>query len=200
MTARGDHTRAELIRASTAVVARQGYHQATTRAIAAEAGVSEATIYRHFPDKRALFFAAVLDGHQEMLTWMADLPARAGTGSLAGNLTECLTRLAALRGALVPLELALMADTNQHEPHDTPIPALVDAMDGPRRLLAQYLAAEQRCGRVNTHLDPAHIALVLLAALFGLAAVPAASADSLPAVIAETVNVLIQGITGPGDR
>ncbi|MGB8385101.1 MAG: TetR/AcrR family transcriptional regulator [Dermatophilaceae bacterium] len=193
MTVRGDQTRAALIRATTCVVTKYGYHQATTRAIAAEAGVSEATIYRHFPDKRALFFAAVLDGHQEMLAWMSELPGLAGTGSLADTLTECLTRLAELRHTLVPLELALMIDDNQDHPDKAPS-ALLDAMDGPPRLLAEYLAGEQHGGRVNPHLDPAHMAVVLLAALFGLAAVPTGPGVQLPALIAETVNVFIQGI------
>ena len=61
MSARGDRTRARLIEATTQVVAQVGYSRATTRAIADLAGVAEGTIYRHFPDKQHLFFAAVLE-------------------------------------------------------------------------------------------------------------------------------------------
>ena len=61
MTDRGAATRAALIEATRQVVHAVGYTNATTRAIAQAAGVAEGTIYRHFTDKSAMFFAAVLD-------------------------------------------------------------------------------------------------------------------------------------------
>jgi len=193
MNVRGDRTRAALIRATTSVVTDRGYHQATTRAIADEAGVSEGTIYRHFPDKRALFFAAALDGHEEMLDWMSRLPGRAGSGQVADALTECLVRLGELRASVVPLELALMSDPSAGS---APTPELADAVSGPPQLLAQYLAAEQALGRVNPDLDPVQIAVVLLATLFGLAASPLVDGDQLPRAVADAVAVLFSGIGG----
>jgi hypothetical protein len=86
-----------------------------------------------------------------------------------------------------------MTDDDQDHPDKT-LSALLDAMDGPPRLLAKYLAGEQRGGRINPHLDPAHMAVVLLATLFGLAAVPTGPGVQLSALIAEAVNVVIQGI------
>ena len=41
--------------AAKRVFGRAGYHEATTREIAAAAGVSEALLYQHFPGKRQLF-------------------------------------------------------------------------------------------------------------------------------------------------
>jgi len=67
MTARGDRTQAKLIEATLAVVAEVGYARASTRAIAERAGVAEGTIYRHFADKTALFFAAALAPSAAML-------------------------------------------------------------------------------------------------------------------------------------
>jgi len=67
MTARGDRTQAKLIEATLAVVAEVGYARASTRAIAERAGVAEGTIYRHFADKPALFFAAALAPSAAML-------------------------------------------------------------------------------------------------------------------------------------
>lgn len=192
MTVRGERTKAALIRATVSVVADRGYHQATTRAIADEAGVSEGTIYRHFPDKRALFFAAALDGHQEMLAWMSGLPARAGSGQVADTLTECLIRLAELRASLVPLELALTSDPTLHP--SAPAPAYADAVSGPPLLLAQYLSAEQSRGRVNPDLDPGTIAMVLLATLFGLAVSPLTDGDKLAVAVRDAVAVLMAGM------
>jgi len=52
--------RAQLIEAALDVFSRKGFVGATTKEIAAEAGVAEAIIFRHFPSKEALY-AAVLD-------------------------------------------------------------------------------------------------------------------------------------------
>lgn len=196
MTVRGDRTRAALIRATAAVVADRGYHQATTRAIADEAGVSEGTIYRHFPDKRTLFFAAALDGHQEMLAWMSGLPARAGSGRVADTLTECLIRLADLRASIVPLELALMSDPTLGTA--APAPGYAAAMNGPPLMLAQYLAAEQTRGRVNPDLDPETIATVLLATLFGLGVSPLTDGAQLAGAVRDAVAVIMVGMGSSG--
>lgn len=47
----GDTTKDRLMRAALKVVAREGFGGATTAAIAAETGVAEGTLYRHFPSK-----------------------------------------------------------------------------------------------------------------------------------------------------
>src|SRR4051812_39012315 len=110
MNARGARTRALLIQATIDVVAESGYARATTKAISDAAGVAEGTIYRHFPDKRQLFFAAVMDRNAAVLNWIAGLPQRAGTGTVAGNLREALEQFGHLRADLIPLELWLQSD------------------------------------------------------------------------------------------
>ena len=47
--------REAILAAAKRVFGQAGYHQATTREIAAAAGVSEALLYQHFPGKRHLF-------------------------------------------------------------------------------------------------------------------------------------------------
>src|SRR5262245_18946491 len=57
-TAPGAATRERLLRAAIAIVAKDGLAAATTAAIAAEAGVAEGTLYRHFESKDDLLIAA----------------------------------------------------------------------------------------------------------------------------------------------
>lgn len=199
MTERGRTTRERLVVATRQVVREVGYSRATTRAIARAADVTEGTIYRHFPDKTAMFFAAALGPHDQMLAAFADLPALAGTGTVAGNLTAALTRLAQLREDVVPLELALLTDPELAAAR----PAAPDGprQDGPPERLAEYLAAEQRQGRVRADVDP-HLAVrTLLGLLFALALRPepgAADADLAddPSLIARTVELVVHGL-GP---
>lgn len=62
----GAATRAKLMQAATRIVARDGMEAATTAAIAAEAGVAEGTLYRHFDSKDDLLIAAYRQMKQEV--------------------------------------------------------------------------------------------------------------------------------------
>lgn len=110
MSARGDATRSKLVDTTIRLVSELGYAKTTTRAIAQAAGVAEGTLYRHFPDKATLFAEAVLQQNQHVVDWIDMLPARAGTATVAANLTDCLTHLATLRADILPLELAILTD------------------------------------------------------------------------------------------
>jgi TetR/AcrR family transcriptional repressor of mexJK operon len=55
-----DDTHQRLLSAAARIFAEHGYTRATTRAIAAEAGLTEVTLFRHFGSKEKLF-AAVID-------------------------------------------------------------------------------------------------------------------------------------------
>jgi AcrR family transcriptional regulator len=195
MTARGERTRASLIEATRSLVGELGFHQVTTRAIARRAGVSDGTMYRHFPDKRSLFVATVLDSHQHIMDFMAHLPARAGTGSLAATITECLVQLSELRDAVVPIEQALMSDPELVPQQSADVnPLSVESVGGPPLLLAEYLAAEQRLGRIRATVDTTSLAVLLLAALFGLAISPLGASGSLEAVLEQAVRMVLDGV------
>jgi AcrR family transcriptional regulator len=57
-----DDTRSRILRAAAQVFAEEGYARATTRTLAAAAGVNEVTLFRHFGSKKGLF-AAVIDAY-----------------------------------------------------------------------------------------------------------------------------------------
>ena len=195
MTERGSATRAKLIEATLAVVRDVGYAHASTRAIAEAAGVAEGTIYRHFPDKASLFFAAALASNEPMLAWVAGLPARAGSGTVEANLLETLLRLAALQERVFPLELAIQGDPELAAQRRRVIAEGRGLPGGPPEAIAAYLAAEQRIGRVRADVDPADAALVILATLFGLALTSTSTAVALDERrLAAVVGVIVRGI------
>src|SRR5262245_18396899 len=55
-----EERRADIIRAVRRVFAERGFHGTTTRALAEAAGVSEALLFKHFPNKEALYSAMQL--------------------------------------------------------------------------------------------------------------------------------------------
>ena len=196
MTKRGEATRARLIEATCSVVREVGYAHASTRAIARAAGVAEGTIYRHFPDKASLFFAAVLESNAPVVAWVVAMPARAGEDTVEANLTDAATRLAGLRDQIIPLELAIAADPELAAQRRQAMAAAGTSLPpGPPEAVAAYLAAEQRLGRIRADLDPREAAEVFLGMLFALGSMPGLGDDSLsPARIASAVRLLVRGL------
>src|SRR5690242_5352937 len=74
-------TRDRILDAAETVLRTAGYAHATTKEIAREAGYSEATLYKNFPDKTAIFVAVL----KERLPALATVP---GDGTLEENLTR----------------------------------------------------------------------------------------------------------------
>jgi AcrR family transcriptional regulator len=190
MSASPDRTRASLVEATARLVREVGYAGLTTRAIARSAGVAEGTMYRHFPDKASLVLAALQEQHRPVVESVGRLPARAGQGTVAGNLAECLRELATLREAVLPLELARLTDPELSRQEVAPGADL-----GPPTRIAEYLDAERKLGRVRADLDPQRAAMVLLAALFGLAAAPLPpAAGTAGDLLGYAVELLVEGI------
>ncbi len=54
-----DPTKAAILQAGLELLAEKGYKGATTRAIAAKAGISEVTLFRHYPSKQDLMREAI---------------------------------------------------------------------------------------------------------------------------------------------
>ena len=197
VTRRGEATRARLIEATLSVVREVGYAHASTRAIAQAAGVAEGTIYRHFPDKASLFFAAVLESNGPVVAWFATLPDLAGRGTVEGNLTDAAVRLATLRDQIMPLELAIATDPDLAAQRQQVMAAAGTSLPGPPDAVAAYLAAEQRLGRVRDDVEPRDAAILILAALFGLAADQSIWDAGLDRDrLASALRLMIQGI-GP---
>jgi TetR/AcrR family transcriptional regulator len=83
----GDRKR-QLLDAALDLFSRKGFGGATTKEIAAAAGVTEAIIFRHFPSKQALY-TAVLDSSAESCgqeKWLADIQSRMDRNDDAGVL------------------------------------------------------------------------------------------------------------------
>ena len=204
MTRRGEATRSRLIEATRDVVREVGYAHASTRAIAAAAGVAEGTIYRHFPDKASLFLATVLESNTAVVTWVTELPGRAGEGTVEDNLVDAAVRLASLRDQILPLELAIAADPDLAAHRQRVIAAAGPALPpGPPEAVAAYLAAEQRLGRIRGDVDPREAASLLLGALFALGSMPMAGDEVLSSDrVASAVRLLVRGIrpTAPDRR
>jgi AcrR family transcriptional regulator len=194
MTSRGDRTRAKLIKATLSVVAEVGYAKTSTRAIAAKAKVAEGTLYRHFPDKMSLFFAAALEPSEAVLEWVEGLPTKAGKRTVEENLVDALFKLSSLQERVLPLEIAIQNDPELAAHRRSVVASSSSAPAGPPEALVAYLEAEQALGRVNSLVRPRAAAVTLLAALFGVGMMSAAHGAPIQrADIVEVVKLFVHG-------
>ena len=194
MTTRGDRTRAKLIKATLSVVAEVGYAKTSTRAIATKAKVAEGTLYRHFPDKMSLFFAAALEPSEAVLEWVEALPTKAGKRTVEGNLVDALFQLSSLQERVLPLEIAIQNDPELAAHRRSSLAQSSGSLAGPPEALVAYLEAEQSLGRLNKAVHPRAAAMTLLAALFGIGMMSAARGGRIQRPdLVELVKMFVHG-------
>ncbi|SFW73822.1 TetR family transcriptional regulator [Amycolatopsis australiensis] len=73
----GEEARRRLQQAALELYRERGFDQTTTAEIAARAGVTERTFFRHFPDKREVLFGNEAALRDELIESVADVPAGA---------------------------------------------------------------------------------------------------------------------------
>ena len=86
--------RAQLIDVAISIFGQRGFRGATTKAIADAAGISEATIFRHFPSKADLYIAAFRQrtgvGTEQFVTVLEDLADRGDDEELLRSLGRAM--------------------------------------------------------------------------------------------------------------
>lgn len=75
------NSRERLERAAVSLFADRGYEQTTAAEIAAAAGLTERTFFRHFGDKREVLFAREVEGRALLMQTVAAAPADQSTRS-----------------------------------------------------------------------------------------------------------------------
>nr|WP_202502027.1 TetR/AcrR family transcriptional regulator [Streptomyces sp. SID5785] len=90
--------------AAERVLLRDGPNGLTSRAVTDEAGCAKGVLHRHFADFDAFLTDLVLDRAAQLDAQARTLRASAGTGTVAGNLTDALiTLFGPVPVAIIPL-------------------------------------------------------------------------------------------------
>ncbi len=152
--------REQLFDAAERVLLREGANALTSRAVTTEAGVAKGVLHRHFADFDAFLAELVLDRIAGIEAQSAALRERTGTGTVADNLTDALTKLfGPVAVAIVGLVISrdgLRARLRQTRP--TGIPLLAEAT----AMIASYLTAERDLGRIATTADVNTLAAMVI--------------------------------------
>ncbi|MGD8792481.1 MAG: TetR/AcrR family transcriptional regulator [Anaerolineae bacterium] len=194
-----DDTRQRILQAAAQLFSEQGYARATTRALAAAAGVNEVTLFRHFGSKKNLFAAVIEEyaapGLDAALQVSPTGDYRRDLVAMGSQVLELMmTRRDAMR---------LMLCEAEHFPEVGEVLA-----QNPRRLrqaLAAYLEGQMARGRVR-ELHAEAVAQAFWGMFFAysvsvwLLDEPMAPALSNEELVAEFVDLFVRGtISGGGD-
>jgi AcrR family transcriptional regulator len=155
--------REQLFAAAERVLLRDGPNALTSRAVTTEAGCAKGVLHRHFADFDAFLAELVLDRIARIGIQAAALRDSAGTGTVAGNLTDALMDLfGSVAVAIIPLITfrdELRARLRQARTTGG-VPLLTEAT----LMLASYLTAERELGRIAAGADVGTLAPTLIGA------------------------------------
>jgi AcrR family transcriptional regulator len=194
-----ESTRDRILDAAADVMTRLGLAKATTKEIARAAGCSEALLYKHFREKEEIFLGVLKDRLPSLSATLAALPGQAGTGSVRDRLVEVVDIAVRFYEGGLAIGSSMLGDPELVRRHRD---WMVSRGVGPQvanRMLADYLRAEQKAGRVAAGVDADAAAALLLGAsyqrafllrLMGEEALSPPSAEFAPGVVGAALRGL----------
>lgn len=151
-------TQSQILEAAREVFLEQGF-SATTADVANRAGISSASIFKHFPTKEALFFAAMSEAPRDRI-WTAELEAEIGQGDPRSDLLKIALRIASYTRELLP---QMMLAWSVRQPGEIVRPP---GIEPDFAAFTAYLGREMALGRIVRG-DPTIPALTLLHTVVG---------------------------------
>jgi AcrR family transcriptional regulator len=154
--------RGQLFAAAERVLLRDGPGGLTSRAVTAEAGVAKGVLHRHFADFDAFLAELALDRGARIGALAAALRARAGSGTVAGNLAGALPDL--FSPAILALIRMVIARDELRARLRAATGSRIPLVSESTALVAGYLTAERDLGRIAAGADISTLAPTLIGA------------------------------------
>ena len=188
--------REQLFAATDRLLARSGPAGLSTRAITGEAGVANGVLHRHFHDLDTFLAEFTASRLAALADTAAALPARAGHGTVTGNLTDATL---ALFGSNALALMNLVANRPALRTALEHITTVGSGLGDVEEHFAAYLDAEKELGRIAPSADTQALAFTLIGAVHHLVLTSPASLPDLPQRVARIVAALTAGL-GPSPR
>jgi AcrR family transcriptional regulator len=158
--------RPEIIAATELLIRTRGLASATTRAIAEQAGCSEAALYVHFDNRLSLLLAVLEESLPDMLLPLKALEQSTGTLTPQQNLTKSLRAIFVFHERIVPMLCSLFADPQLLTAYRDSLTSHNKGPSGAIGRLQKYIVSEQSMGRINKSVDAETAAAMLMASSF----------------------------------
>jgi AcrR family transcriptional regulator len=158
--------RPEIIAATEALIRTRGLVGTTTRAVAEQAGCSEAALYVHFDNRLTLLLAVLEESLPDMLVPLRSLEQSIGTRTPQQNLVVSLRAIFAFHERVVPMLCSLFADPQLLTAYRESLTSRNKGPHGAVARLQRYISAEQTLGRIHKSIDAETAATMLMASSF----------------------------------
>jgi AcrR family transcriptional regulator len=187
--------REQLFDAAERVLLRDGPNALTSRAVTTEAGCAKGVLHRHFADFDAFLAELVLDRIGRIGNQTAVLRNLAGTGTVAGNLTDALMDLfESVAVAIVGLVVSRdELRARLRRAGSAGVPVLTEAA----AMIASYLTIERDMGRIAADADVDTLAPTLIGAVHMLFADRKGTPPKAGAVGKVVTTVIAGVVQGP---
>jgi AcrR family transcriptional regulator len=159
--------RQQLFAAVERLIAGEKPSQLTGRAVTREAGVATGLLYAHFADFDDFLAGYAIDRAFQISGEVAGLLQRAGSGTVAGNLSQAV--LAMPSGTLLALTRLMAFRPELAAKVEAVLGGGTAGLQAVERAIADYLAAEHQLGRVPATADTEALALTVVAVLHHVA-------------------------------
>jgi AcrR family transcriptional regulator len=158
--------RPEIIAATEFLIRTRGLASTTTRAIAEQAGCSEAALYVHFDKRLTLLLAVLEESLPDMLVPLQTLEQSIGTRTPQQNLSSALRAIFVFHERVVPMLCGLFADPELLKAYRESLTTRNKGPHGAIARLQKYISAEQKLGRIHKSVDAETAATILMASSF----------------------------------
>jgi AcrR family transcriptional regulator len=170
--------REHLIAAATRLIGQRGTGALTVRDIAREARVADGVLYNYFEDKEDLLANALLTHVAEVMASAPRLLPEPGTGSVVDNLRRFIDSGLEVLGRVTPAFAGLMTQPKVLARFHAMVGGDAAFTGSPQTLgqhsarglpdlLAAYLRAEQRLGRIAGTADIDAVVILVVGAIHG---------------------------------
>jgi AcrR family transcriptional regulator len=187
--------REQLFQAAERVLARDGPDGLTSRAITDEAGVAKGLLFNHFSDLDQFLAELVLDRSRAAASVAAELPPRAGTRTVKGNLVEAALSLLQSRAfavaGIIHARPSLMSRLHRNS-SGRPYAVLADVETS----FSAYLAAEKALGRIAPDTDSDTLAFILVGTVHHIFMTTMAASPTLRSRLQKVVTSLLAASAG----
>jgi AcrR family transcriptional regulator len=184
--------REHLFQAAERVLAREGPSGLTSRAITLEAGVAKGILHNHFTDLDEFLAELMIQRFRRIAEEVAKLPARAGEGTVDGNLADAVVSVFQAHAAPM-ISLAMARPTLMHRLQHSAA-AWSPSLQHIEATFATYLQAEQQLGRLSPAADTATLALAIIGTVHHLFLTHRADPADLSGGVHRIVAALLAGV------
>ncbi|TDQ53775.1 TetR/AcrR family transcriptional regulator [Actinorugispora endophytica] len=166
LTPKSSPTPQRLLDAAERLMRTVGLANTTTRAIAREAGCSEAALYKHFTNKEELFVRVLTERSANAGPLMAELAAEPGECAVPERLERIARHASLFYAEAMPLAGSLFAEPSLLNRHREGVRGIGAGPHKVLEALAGCLERERGRGRIRPDADPRAAAALLLGACF----------------------------------